>query len=207
MQERPGEREGEERERGRKGERGKEEEGRKAEEERDKEIKKDVMGWTVVTRSKKQRKRVVQIFVKAGGMKTVLRKVSPEDKVQKILDTVSGSDQDVYATCEGRMLRKDDELRSCGATDGCTVQVRRRKTQGREEPGSEETSREPRETRAEERRRTKERRRSRDLSSFSLSLCLCLSVCVSLSLCVVCCCGARGCGCGGGGGRGGGGRW
>ena len=85
MQEKTGEREGGEREKERKGGRGKEEEGRGAEEERVKEIEKDVMGWTVVKRSKKQRKRVVQIFVKVDGMKTVLRKVSPEDKVQKIL--------------------------------------------------------------------------------------------------------------------------
>ena len=56
-------------------------------------------------------------------MKTVLREVSPEDKVQKILNSVNGSDQYVNATCEGRMLRKDDELRSCGVSDGCTIQV------------------------------------------------------------------------------------
>ena len=30
---------------------------------------------------------------------------------------------DVNATCEGRMQRKDDELRSCGVSDGCTIQV------------------------------------------------------------------------------------
>ena len=71
----------------------------------------------------KQRKKAVQIFVKVDGMKTVLREVSPEDEVQKILNSVNGCDQDVNATCEGRMLRKDDELRSCGVSDGCTMQV------------------------------------------------------------------------------------
>ena len=64
--------------------------------------------------------RAVQIFVKVDGMKTVLREVSPEDKVQKILNTVSG---EVIRTCEGRMPRKDDELKSCGVSDGCTIQV------------------------------------------------------------------------------------
>ena len=54
------------------------------------------------------------------------------DKVQKILNTVSESEQDVYATCEGRMLRKDVELKSCGVRSGSTVQVTRR-TQGRGE--------------------------------------------------------------------------
>ena len=48
-------------------------------------------GWTEVTRNK--RKKVVQIFVKVDGMKTVAMEVSPEDKVQKILNTVSGSER------------------------------------------------------------------------------------------------------------------
>ena len=75
-------------------------------------------------------RKAVQIFVKVDGMKTVLREVSPKDKVQKILNIVSGSDQDVYATCQGRMLRKDDELRSCGVSDGCTIQVTSRMRRG-----------------------------------------------------------------------------
>ena len=78
------------------------EEGRKAEEEGDTQVKKDVTGWTVVTRNKRQ-KKTLQIFVKLDEMKTVLREVSPEDKVQEILNTVDGSDQDVYVTCEGKM--------------------------------------------------------------------------------------------------------
>ena len=89
-------------EKGRKGEREKKEKERETVEEGDKEVKKDVMGWTVVTTSRKQRKRTVQIFVKVDGIKTVLREVSPEDIVQKILNTVSGSDQDVHAMYEGK---------------------------------------------------------------------------------------------------------
>ena len=65
-------------------------------------------GWTVVTRNKRQ-KKTVQIFVNLDEMKTVLREVSPEDKVQEILNTVGGGDQDLYVTCEGRMLRKDEQ--------------------------------------------------------------------------------------------------
>ena len=80
--------------------------------EGDKDIKNDVMGWTVLRRSKKQRKKAVPIFVKLDGMKTVLREVSPEDEVQEILNTVGGTDQD------GRMLRKEDQLKSCGVRDG-----------------------------------------------------------------------------------------
>ena len=128
MQEKPEEREREERERGRKGERRKMETGRKPEEGRDAEVgkreqvKKDETGWTVVTRNKRQ-KKTVQIFVKLDEMKTVLREVSPEDKVQEILNTVGGSEQDVYVTCEGKMLRKDEQLKSCGVRDGSTIQV------------------------------------------------------------------------------------
>ena len=49
--------------------------------------------------------------------------VSPEDKVQKILNTVSGSDWDVCVTSGGRILRKGGKMKSCGVRDGSTVQV------------------------------------------------------------------------------------
>ena len=49
--------------------------------------------------------------------------MSPEDKVQKILHAVSGSDQDVYAMCEGRMRKMDDEMKSCRVRDGSTIQI------------------------------------------------------------------------------------
>ena len=110
-----------EREKGRKGERGKEKE-RDAEEQECKQVKKDATGWTVVTRNKRQ-KKTVQIFVKLDEMKTVLREVSQEDKVQEILNTVGGSEQDVYVTCEGKMLRRDEQLKNCGVRDGSTIQV------------------------------------------------------------------------------------
>ena len=50
------------------GERGKEEEGRDAEEEERKQVKKDVGGWTVVTKNKRQ-EEMVQIFVKVDEPK------------------------------------------------------------------------------------------------------------------------------------------
>ena len=84
-------------------------------------VEKDVTGWTEVTRNK--RKKMVQIFVKMDGMKTVVMEVSPEDKVQKILNTVSGSDRDVYVTSGGRILRRSDTLKSCEVRDGSTVEV------------------------------------------------------------------------------------
>ena len=116
----------EEREKGRKGQRGRGQEGRKKEEREAEEgggelVEKDVTGWTEVTRNK--RKKMVQIFVKVDGMKTVAMEVSPEDKVQKILNTVSGSDRDVYVSSGGRILKGSDKLKSCEVRDGSTVQV------------------------------------------------------------------------------------
>ena len=116
----------EEREKGRKGQRGSGQEGRK-EEEREaekggrKRVEKDVTGWTEVSRNK--RKKLVQIFVKVDGMKTVGMEVSPEDKVQKILNTVSRSDRDVYVTSGGRILKGSDKLKSGEVCDGSTVEV------------------------------------------------------------------------------------
>ena len=118
MQEKPGERE--------RDERGKREEeiggeGKEVTEETENEVEKDVTGWTEVTRNK--RKKMVQIFVKVDGMKTVAMEVSPEDKVQKILNTVSKSDRDVYVTSGGRILKGGDKLKSCEVRDGSTVEV------------------------------------------------------------------------------------
>ena len=61
--------------------------------------------------------------------------VSLEDKVQKILNTASKSDRDVYVTSGGRILKGSDKLKSCEVRDGSTVEVTsrmrgRRKTQG-----------------------------------------------------------------------------
>ena len=124
-QEQWGEREGEEREKGRKGQRGRDQEGRK--EERGAEeaelVEKDVTGWTEVTRKKK---KMVQIFVKVDGGKTSTMEMEMSDKVNDIVKKIPISDQDVYVTSEGRVLRGGDELRKCGVRDGCTVEVMRR---------------------------------------------------------------------------------
>ena len=66
---------------------------------------------------------MVQIFVKVDGMKTVTMEVSPEDKVQKILNTVSKSNRDVYVTSGGTILKRSDKLKSCEVRDGSTVEV------------------------------------------------------------------------------------
>ena len=74
--------------------------------------------------------RADQIFVKMDGFKTLPLDVSPNDKVGDILRWIQSSacdsKQDMYATCEGRVLMKDDEFKSGGVQDGSTVQVMRR---------------------------------------------------------------------------------
>ena len=68
--------------------------------------------------------RTFQIFVKMDDSKTVTMDVEPIDKIGDIVRrSVGGGTQDVYATCEGTVLRKDDELYSCGSRDGSTVQT------------------------------------------------------------------------------------
>ena len=119
--------------------RGTEGEREKEEEEKENEVEKDVTGWTEVTRNK--RKKMVQIFVKVDGMKTVAMDVSPEDKAQKILNAVSKSDRDVYVTSGGRILRGSDKLKNCGVRDGSAVQVMSRMRGGgkhKDKKGKEE---------------------------------------------------------------------
>ena len=111
----------EERESVRKGERGKEE-GRDAEEEECKQVEKDATGWTVVTRNKRQRK-MAQIFVKVNGPKATPMKVNlTDDKIEDVMRQIQ-KDEDVYVTLQGKVLRTSEKLKSCGLSDGCTIQV------------------------------------------------------------------------------------
>ena len=78
--------------------------------------------WTVVTRNKRQRK-MVQIFVKVDEDKVTPMDVSLTDgKVKDVMRKVQ-KDEDVYVTMHGRVLRRNEKLKSCGVTDGCTIQV------------------------------------------------------------------------------------
>ena len=116
MQQQTGEKE---RERRKRAER---EKGRGAEKERNKEVKKDVTGWTVVTRNKKQRK-TIQIFVKVNGSLTTPIEVNlTDDKVEDMLKRIQ-KDEDLYVTMHGRVLKRSERLKSCEVTDGCTIQV------------------------------------------------------------------------------------
>ena len=40
-------------------------------------------------------------------------------------------DEDVYVTMHGRVLRRNEKLKSCGVTDGCTIQVQQERQRKR----------------------------------------------------------------------------
>ena len=110
-----------EQEEGRDQEERKEEE-RKVEERGSEQVEKDVTGWTVVTRNRRQRK-MVQIFVRVNGSKATPMDVNlTDDKVEDVIRRIQ-NDEDVYVTMHGRVLRRDEKLKSCEVTDGCTIQV------------------------------------------------------------------------------------
>ena len=115
----------EEREKGRKGQRGSGQDGRKKGEEMEAEegggeqVENDVTGWTEVTRKKKR--KTVQIFVKVNGSKMTPMEVSlTDDKVEDVIET---GPERRGRVCDDRVLRRNEKLKSCGVTDGCTIQV------------------------------------------------------------------------------------
>ena len=115
-------REGVERRNGKEQEREKKEKGRKEEEEKVEEVEKDVTGWTLVTRKRRQRE-MVQIFVKVNGSKATPMEVNlTDDKVEDVMRRIQ-KDEDVYVTMHGRVLKRSERLKSCEVTDGCTIQV------------------------------------------------------------------------------------
>ena len=80
-------------------------------------------GWTEVTRKKR---KMVQIFVKMNESKVIPMEVSLEDdKVEDVMRQIQ-KDEDAYVTLHGRVLKRSDKLKSCGVTDGCTIQVTNR---------------------------------------------------------------------------------
>ena len=116
---------------GRKGQRERGQEGTRKEEEREpeeeecKQVKKVVTDWTVVTRNKRQ-KKMVQIFVRVNGSKSTSMEVNlTDDKVEDVMRRIQNV-EDTYVTLHGRVLKKSEKLKSCGVTDGCTIQVTNR---------------------------------------------------------------------------------
>ena len=66
---------------------------------------------------------MVQIFVKVDDAKVTQMDVSlTNGKVEDVIRQVQKG-EDVYVTMQGRVLRRNEKLKSCGVTDGCTIQV------------------------------------------------------------------------------------
>ena len=107
-----GTQEGEEGERDQEGR--KKEKEREAEEGGSEQVKKDVIDWTV------------QIYVKVNGGKLVPTEVNlRDDKVEDVVRQIPSS-EDKYVTMQGRVLKRSEQLKSCGVTDGCTIHVTNR---------------------------------------------------------------------------------
>ena len=66
---------------------------------------------------------MVQIFVKVDETKVTPVDVSLTDGKVEDLMRQAQKDEDVYVTMHGRVLRRNEKLKSCGVTDGCTIQV------------------------------------------------------------------------------------
>ena len=57
-------------------------------------------------------------------LKSLMVDVSLNENIGDVVRrSVGYGKQDVYVTCEGRMLREDDELKSYGVRGGSTVQI------------------------------------------------------------------------------------
>ena len=111
----------EEREDGKEERRGTEGERVVTKEGKENEVEKNVTGWTLVTR--KHRRRTVQIFVKVDGSKVTPMEVSlTDDKVEDVMRRIQ-KDEDACVTMQGKVLRTSENWKSCGVTDGCTIQV------------------------------------------------------------------------------------
>ena len=66
---------------------------------------------------------MVQIFVKVNGSKATPMEVNlTDDKVEDVMRRIQ-KDEDAYVTMQGKVLGTSEKLKSCGVTDGCTIQV------------------------------------------------------------------------------------
>ena len=53
-----------------------------------------------------------------------------DDKVSDVIRQIQ-NDADVYVTMRGKVLKRNEKLKSCGETDGCPIQVTSRMRGGR----------------------------------------------------------------------------
>ena len=76
--------------------------------------------WTVVARNKR---KMVEIFVRVNGSKATPMDVNlTDDKVEDVIRRIQ-NDEDAYVTMNGRVLKRREKWKSCEVTGGCTIQV------------------------------------------------------------------------------------
>ena len=75
----------------------------------------------------RENRRTVQTLVKVRGFMAFPLEVPLRDNVRAIAKRIPNSacrsKRDVYATCEGRVVRRSDGKKSCGVSDGSTLEV------------------------------------------------------------------------------------
>ena len=67
--------------------------------------------------------RTIEIFVKVDGCKVFPLNVSLGHNFGDVVIRAYENKRDVSMTCEGRVIRRSDDLKNCGISDGSTVQV------------------------------------------------------------------------------------
>ena len=71
----------------------------------------------------RNKRKMVQIFVRVNGSKATPMEVSlTDDKVEDVMRRIR-NDEDTYVTMNERVLKRREKLNSCEVTDECTIQV------------------------------------------------------------------------------------
>ena len=65
---------------------------------------------------------MIQIFVKVNESKAFPLDASTDDKVEVLMRQIQ-KNEDACVTLQGKVLRTSERLKSCGVTNGCTIQV------------------------------------------------------------------------------------
>ena len=90
----------------------------------DKEVDEYATDWVEVRRRTRGRScKMVQIFVKVNGSKATPMDVNLTDDTLEDMMRQVQKDEDAYVTMQGKVLGAREKLKSCGVTEGCTIQV------------------------------------------------------------------------------------
>ena len=66
---------------------------------------------------------MIQIFVNVDGSRVTPMEVNlTDDEVEDVMRRIQ-KDEYAYVTTQGKVLKTSEKLKSCGVTNGCTIQV------------------------------------------------------------------------------------